>query len=339
MIKSISPQDMQEMEHAFLDGTGYPAILLMEHAAQAVVDAIHRYAPDGSRVLFVCGTGNNGGDGCAAARLYLQQGGLATVWMMRSPSQMRGDAGTNAMLLSACGAEMHILYNEVPELPECSVIVDALFGTGLARPVEGIAAEVIDVMNAAGVPVISVDLPSGLDGGSGQILGNAVHATETVTFHRPKHGHYLYPGRELTGKLTVTDIGILPDWDGAQGIDILEPADAAAMLPARPRDAHKGNFGHVLTVAGSEGMAGAAVLCTKAALRSGAGLVTSACTFPNLSILQSLVHARWPRLFRILIILRQHRRRSSVTWQRERARWPSGPDLAATRIPLWPSAR
>ena len=276
MIRTISPQDMREMERAFLEGTGYPSILLMEHAAQAVVDALSAYAKAGSRVLFVCGSGNNGGDGCAAARLWMQRGGQADVWLLKSPSQMKGDAGVNGCLLNSCGALLNVLYSEAPEVPgDCAAIVDALYGTGLSRELDGAALSAVRRINESGLPVVSVDIPSGVDGATGQVLGDAVHARETVAFHRAKHGLLLYPGRAYTGKLTVADIGILPEWDGAQGIDVLEEADACALLPVRPADGHKGTFGHVLSVAGSEGMAGAAALCARSALRAGAGLVTA----------------------------------------------------------------
>ena len=140
MIRTISPQDMREMERAFLEGTGYPSILLMEHAAQAVVDALSAYAKAGSRVLFVCGSGNNGGDGCAAARLWMQRGGQADVWLLKSPSQMKGDAGVNGCLLNSCGAPLNVLYSEAPEVPgDCAAIVDALYGTGLSRELDGAA--------------------------------------------------------------------------------------------------------------------------------------------------------------------------------------------------------
>ncbi len=287
MLHTISPQDMQEMERAFLDGTLYPSILLMEHAAQAVIDCLAGYVPPDSRVLFVCGSGNNGGDGCAAARLWIQRGGKAEIWMMKSPAKMTGDAGVNARLLSSCGASIQILYGAAPEIPEgTTAIVDALFGTGLSRALEGAALSAVQRMNESGLPVVSVDIPSGVDGATGRILGDAVQAAATVAFHRPKHGHMLFPGRQLTGKLIVTDIGILPEWDGAQGIDVLEPGDAKALLPVRRRDGHKGTFGHVLVVAGSEGMAGAACLCAKAAVESGAGLVTAACPMTALTPLQ-----------------------------------------------------
>ena len=290
MLKTISPQDMREMELAFLSGTGYPSLLLMEHAAQAVVDALEETVGRNKRVLFVCGAGNNGGDGCAAARIWMQRGGSADVWLMKSPSQMKGDAGVNAGLLSACGANLQVLYGEAPEIPEgCAGIVDALYGTGLSREIEGAARSAVERMNESGLPVVAVDIPSGVDGATGQTLGEAVHAAVTVAFDRPKHGHLLLPGREYTGRLIVADIGILSDWDGAQGFDVLEEEDAAALLPKRPFFGHKGTFGHVLTVAGSEGMAGAACLCAGAALRSGAGLVTAACPFPVMMTLQANV--------------------------------------------------
>ena len=287
MIRTISPQDMQEMERVFMEGTQYPSLLLMEHAAQAVVSELERLVPAGSRVLFVCGGGNNGGDGCAAARLFMQRGGKADVWLLKNPRQMKGDAGVNACLLSSCGASVNVIYGEAPEIaPDCVAVVDALFGTGLCRSLEGAALAAVQRINESGLPVLAVDIPSGVDGMTGQALGEAVRADVTVTFHRAKHGHMLFPGRAMCGRVVIADIGILPDWDGAAGYDVLEEKDAAAMLPARAQDGHKGTFGHVLCVAGSEGMAGAACLCAKAALSSGCGLVTAACAYPVLLPLQ-----------------------------------------------------
>ena len=172
MIRTISPQDMREMERAFLEGTGYPSILLMEHAAQAVVDALSAYAPGGGRVLFVCGNGNNGGDGCAAARLWMQRGGKADVWLLKSPSQMKGDAGVNACLLNSCGASLNVLYNEAPEVPkDCAAIVDALYGTGLSRELSGAALAAVQRMNESGLPVVAADIPSGVDGATARRRG------------------------------------------------------------------------------------------------------------------------------------------------------------------------
>ena len=201
---------------------------------------------------------------------------------------MKGDAGVNGCLLNSCGAPLNVLYSEAPEVPgDCAAIVDALYGTGLSRELDGAALSAVRRINESGLPVVSVDIPSGVDGATGQVLGDAVRARETVAFHRAKHGLLLYPGRAYAGKLTVADIGILPEWDGAQGIDVLEEADACALLPVRPADGHKGTFGHVLSVAGSEGMAGAAALCARSALRAGAGMVTAACPFAVLGTVQA----------------------------------------------------
>lgn len=290
MLRTISPQDMQEMERAFMDGTQYPSLLLMEHAAQAMIAELAALAGEGARVLFVCGGGNNGGDGCAAARLWMQRGGKADVWLLKNPRQMKGDAGVNAGLLSLCGAALHVIYGETPPIaPDCAAIVDALFGTGLDREIAGAALCAVRAINESGLPVLAADIPSGVCGATGRVLGEAVRADVTVTFHRPKHGHMLYPGRALTGRLVVADIGILLDWDGAAGYEILEENDARALLPRRAADGHKGSFGHVLSVAGSEGMAGAACLCAGAALVSGCGLVTAACPYPVMNVLQMTV--------------------------------------------------
>ena len=193
-MTTITPDEMKSLETLFMSETGTPSILLMEHAAQGVAAAISRHAPKSARVLFLCGPGNNGGDGCAAARLWMQRGGKADVWLLKSPSQMKGDAGVNACLLNSCGASLNVLYNEAPEVPkDCAAIVDALYGTGLSRELSGAALAAVQRMNESGLPVIAADIPSGVDGATGQVLGDAVHARETVTFHRAKHGLLLYP--------------------------------------------------------------------------------------------------------------------------------------------------
>ncbi|MDO5379061.1 MAG: NAD(P)H-hydrate epimerase, partial [Clostridia bacterium] len=141
-----------------------------EHAAQAVTGELARLAGEGTRVLFVCGGGNNGGDGCAAARLWIQRGGRADIWLLKNPSQMKGDAGVNACLLNACGAKLNVLYGEAPEIPEgCAAVVDALYGTGLSRELEGAALSAVRRINESGLPVLAVDIASGVDGATGRI--------------------------------------------------------------------------------------------------------------------------------------------------------------------------
>ncbi len=291
MRQTITPTQMQAMERDVMARTGMPGLLLMEHAAQAVVRALADYAqaPRGDHALFVCGKGNNGGDGCAAARLWTQAGGRATVWLTADPADMPGDAGTQARLVAHCDARVDLLKSPPFTVPAgVSVVVDALFGTGLSRQPQGIFAALIRTMNTANLPVVAVDIPSGIDGQTGAVLGEAVRATCTVAFHRPKPGHFFYPGRKHAGRLRVADIGLRPAWDDVTGLRILEEGDLAVLLPPRPPEGHKGTFGHALIVAGSVGMAGAAALCAEAALRIGAGLVTVACPASVMPIVQQL---------------------------------------------------
>jgi len=293
MLYTIAPKQMLALESDVVADIGLPSLLLMEHAAQAVVRAVGELVGRQAHGLFVCGPGNNGADGCAAARLWTQQGGRATVWLPKAPEMMQGDAATQARLLSHCGVEVARCAGRVPPVPkDIEVIVDALFGTGLHRPVEGNAAALVRAINEAGesgLPVVAVDIPSGIDGENGRVRGEAVRAHTTVAFHRPKPGHYFYPGRDHTGSLIVADIGIRNTWDKVSGSRVLEAADLRALLPPRPHDGHKGTFGHVLVVAGSRGMAGAAALCAEAALRTGIGLVTVACPRSILPIVQQRV--------------------------------------------------
>jgi NAD(P)H-hydrate epimerase len=163
-------------------------------------------------------------------------------------------------------------------LGRAAVVVDALFGTGLNAPVSGVAAEVVEAINASGAPVLAVDIASGLSADTGRPLGTAIRATVTATFGFPKVGQLVHPGVEYTGLLAVIDIGIPPAAVMATTprTELLEAQDVGRLLPPRARDAHKGTFGHVLVIAGSRGKAGAALLATEAAVRAGAGLVTLA---------------------------------------------------------------
>lgn len=297
MIRTITPQAMQQMERAFMESTGTPGLLLMEHAALRALDVLLEMIPGKKshalqdvRVLFLCGGGNNGGDGMALARLWTHQGGQAEVWLTTPPEKRTGDAATNARALAPWEIPVRVLEGEAPDIPEdTDIIVDALFGTGLSRPVEGLAAGLIAKINQHGTPVLSLDIPSGIDGATGQVQGIAVEAARTIAFHRPKPGHYLLPGRAHAGRLTIADIGIPPQWDRLPGYIIEEPSDLRHTLHRRPLDAHKGSCGHVLLIAGSQGMAGAVAFAAMATLRTGAGLCTIACPESILPTLQGLI--------------------------------------------------
>lgn len=294
---TITPADMKALETRFMEENHIPGALLMEHAALGVVDAIARYTDKGT-VVFLCGPGNNGGDGYAAARLWKARGGKSHI--VEVTADVRGDALLNRNLAKM----IHIPFqdaSEYEELPLCDVIVDALFGTGLARAVDGYAGALLhwanDRSDLSGTPIIAVDIPSGIDGTTGVVLGwEAIHATETVTFHRIKQGLLLGNAPDFVGKITVQPI-IIPeggDPDGDyDGLEIYEPDDLTCeILPPfhfqRSQTCHKGDFGRVLLFCGSRGMAGAAALCANAAMRAGAGLTTILCRESLLPILQTL---------------------------------------------------
>lgn len=291
MLLTITPADMKALETRFMEENGIPGALLMEHAAQGVVDAIARYTDKGT-VVFLCGPGNNGGDGYAAARLWAASGGQAHVYEVTA--DVRGDALVNRSLARMTSG---ITFHDYADLlPDASVYVDALFGTGLARPVDGIAARLLhrvkDRIEFAKKPVIAVDIPSGIDGTTGEARGlEILPATETVTFHRIKQGLLLGDAPDYTGKITVQPILIPMDGDldaEYDGLEILEPRDLDGDDFHRPQICHKGDFGRVVLFCGSRGMAGAAALCANAAMRSGAGLTTILCRESLLPILQTL---------------------------------------------------
>lgn len=279
---TITPSAMKELEQSYMQQYAVPGALLMEHAAQAVCAALSRHIP-GGRALFLCGPGNNGGDGYAAARLWQNQGGHATA--MELASAAAGDAGMNRTL--ALQAGIPILPASLP-LPPCDMLVDALFGTGLSRPPEGMAAQIIHAANASSTPVLAVDIPSGLHGETGRVLGEAIHAKESVTFHRIKQGLLLRQGAACAGEITLAPILIPAAYGKAPGLHCMDRQDARQLIAPRPADCHKGSFGRVVIFAGSEGMAGAAAFAASAAVKTGAGLTTVLCREAVLPIVQTL---------------------------------------------------
>ncbi|MBR4068918.1 MAG: NAD(P)H-hydrate dehydratase [Clostridia bacterium] len=300
MFYTITPSDMKRIETAAMDAALCTGEELMSRAAAAVARAVYRHTEaEKSVVLALCGTGNNGGDAVAALRMLSQEGCLAKGICLMLRGDLTPDARRELNRLSAC-PEVEIRRVEGTELPweqilpeadRVDCIIDGLFGTGLSRPVEGTAAELCCLSNRLhrerGVPVIAVDIPSGLCGETGRVLGVAVRASETVTFHRPKPGLFLGKGPEHTERITLTDIG-LHDPEPENGMAVAESGDC--LFPkADKRTAHKGSNGRVILFCGSAGMAGAAAIAATAALRSGAGLVTVACPERILDTVQLLV--------------------------------------------------
>lgn len=289
MKYTITPEAMRHLEGDYMARWGIPGALLMEHAAQGVVQALHRQVRHEGLVLFLCGPGNNGGDGYAAARLWRASGGGSLIWELTD--QLRGDALLNRTLALQAGIPCLPMEAGFAH-PPCRVdgVVDALYGTGLSRRIEAPASAVIPWVNALDAPIVAVDIPSGLDGLTGEILADEpIRATETVTFHRIKQGLLLRDGPACTGKLTVHDILIPRDTAPLDGLCAWEPEDLPRLLPPRAATSHKGSWGRVVILAGSPGMCGAAAFCASACVKAGAGLTTILCREGLLPVLQTLV--------------------------------------------------
>ena len=260
---------------------GTAGIDLMEHAGAAVAAAVTQAHPPGARVVVVAGPGNNGGDGFVAARLLAERGYDVKLLLLGEVSRLKGDAA-----LAAEPWQGPVLSANPDALTGADVMIDALFGAGLDRPVEGIARELIEAMNAQVAPVVAVDLPSGINGTSGAIMGVAAKAAQTVTFFRKKPGHVLLPGRLWCGAIRIADIGIPAavlqriasrTWENV-------PALWRDRFPVPQLSGHKYDRGHAVAVSGPSWSTGAARLAARGALRAGAGLVTIASPREALAI-------------------------------------------------------
>lgn len=270
MEKILTASEMKQYDEATIK-KGTPSLVLMERAARAAFEILLSDFPC-RRVLLCCGNGNNGGDGLAMARLLTLHGIPATVCYLGAFTE-NGTPDITAMS-AECAAQYALLPPEIPVLaaPDfegVSVVVDAILGIGISRPLSGKILKAVQAINAAGLPVLAIDIPTGINTDSGAVMGSAVAATKTVAIAAKKYGHVLFPGTQLCGEIVIADIGI--EIGEVRG-QILEKCDLAA-LPPRPRRAHKGTFGRVLVIGGSRDMSGAALLAAKAAYRAGAGLV------------------------------------------------------------------
>ena len=262
---------------------GVPGYTLMRRAGEAALRALRSRWPTALRIAVVCGGGNNGGDGFVVARFARAVGLEVTLLAVAPPTQLRDDARRAADDYLASGGQAHTF--DATLLAEVDVVVDALLGTGLRERVRPEFLEVIAAINTAGKPVLALDLPSGLDGDSGAVLGDAVRAELTITFVAPKTGLYLGDGPEYAGRVLMDDLEVTRPIDAGSRpvLERLDETDIKRALPRRGRTAHKGDFGRVLIVAGGPGMAGAARLAGEACLRSGAGLVTVATAPENVT--------------------------------------------------------
>lgn len=278
MKRVVTASEMRHYEQTrFADGRAN-SLDWMERAAEGVDALLKTRYPDQS-VLVVCGGGNNGGDGFALLRLLVRRGANCAGVLLADAEKLAGDAKTNYLralefgvrFFDACSEELISKYD---------VIVDAMFGTGLSRPITGVHSDAITKINAGGKPVVAVDLPSGVDANSGAIFGSALRADVTVTFAFYKRGQLLFPGRGCCGEVIVHPLSDEADaFDSEENVDsvfLFTREDAARLLPKRPIDSHKGKNGRALLCVGSGAYTGAALLSTAACLRAGAGLTTAA---------------------------------------------------------------
>ena len=278
---------MSQADRFTIQETGIPSLVLMERAALKTVEMMHTRGIDTSRPLIVCGSGNNGGDGFAIARLLAEEGAAPRILF----------AGKESSLSEECKIQKQIAENlgigiitEIHE-EEYTVIIDAVFGVGLSREISGRYADIIAWMNEQDCCKVAVDIPSGVSSATGKILGIAFHADLTVAMACVKAGCEMYPGKNYAGETVAVPIGIDPEFF-ASDEDVCityDRRDIPELLPERKADSHKGSYGKVLMITGSSGMAGAAYLSARAAYAVGAGLVQIYTAEENRAVLQQLL--------------------------------------------------
>lgn len=274
-MKIVTAEEMRLIDEKTIKKYGIPGMTLMERAGLAVAVRI-RELFDKRKVLVLSGGGNNGGDGIVAARNLFEWGWNVKVLLMGKLDALSPDCLAQYRIARKIGVPDEFRTAVSDKDIHAAIVVDALLGTGINKPVSPPLSDVIDVLNRADNQVVSVDIPSGISSDDGQIKGTAVLADYTVTFGLPKYGHFLYPGAEHTGQLFVEDIGFPTELLHSDSLktETIEQTDASVLLPERSKYSHKGDYGHVLIVAGSRGKTGAALMAAKACLRSGAGMIT-----------------------------------------------------------------
>ncbi len=281
----VTAMQMRELDRLTIEEFGVPSLTLMERAGEGITEVLlQRFAPAVKKgVLIVAGKGNNGGDGFVVARLLKKKKIPCEVFLLGRADELSPDALRNRTAFQRLrGRVVEVGSGGVEvlaqRLSKYGLLLDAILGTGVKNEVSGVFAEAITLMNASGLPIVAVDIPSGLDTDKGTALGVAVQAEMTVSLGYPKLGQVIYPGLDYVGDLVVADIGI--DRRAVEQLapktELLDEEQVRWLVPRRESDTHKGNYGHVLVLAGSRGKTGAAILACRAAMRSGAGLVTLA---------------------------------------------------------------
>ncbi|UCB52384.1 MAG: NAD(P)H-hydrate dehydratase [Candidatus Zixiibacteriota bacterium] len=277
-MKLVTSSQMRNIDKKTIEGIGIPGLELMEKAGKGTAQVAKRMLgePDGRAVAIFCGRGNNGGDGFVVGRYLSQWGAQVQFFLTAKRTDLKGDAKTN--LEKAVDLDLPIMEimneEEIPSQIKADLVVDALFGTGFTGEIKGYMKDIIDKINSSGIPVLSVDIPSGLHADTGQHTGPCVRADRTATMALPKIGHFVFPGKAMSGKVSVVDIGVPEHVVEEENItlNLIAKEEVREMIPQRPGDAYKGTCGRVVLIAGSTGLTGAAVLASLSCLRAGAGM-------------------------------------------------------------------
>jgi len=304
MKKILTTEQMRQADQTAIDG-GVSASELMRRAGQAVAETVQKVAPDTGRMVIVAGGGNNGGDGYAAAKILSEKGGRVTVVALSDPAKLKGAAAEFAELAKQAGVKIRPACTDEDSevltfwLTRAVLVVDAIFGTGLDRQLDGWMRQAVEIINDSDRPVLAVDIASGINGDNGKVMGAAIEADWTLPIAAVKWGHWLDEGRLHHGcMLSPADIGIEPD-DLASDVHLLDETLFGSLIPPARPDLHKGSFGHVWVFGGCEGYTGAPRLASQGAMAVHAGLVSIVCSsdiYPLLaaSSLEAMVHKRLP---------------------------------------------
>ena len=286
MRYAVDAQTMNEIDRYSMEEVGIPSMVLMEKAAMKLVSVITSKIAKSDKILAVCGMGTNGGDGVAAARMLWEDGYQAEILLVGDKTRASEQMKQQLRIAGNLGMSV---YNSA-KISEYTVIIDSLFGVGLKRNIEGNYAQIIQEVNDSKAIVFSVDLPSGIDGTTGKILGIAIRADYTVTFGYHKIGLILFPGCEYTGDVIVADIGFpRKAMDFIKNKTFYYEKEDLVLMPERRQHSNKGTYGKVLVIAGSESISGAAYLSAKAAYRTGAGLVKVLTPECNKTVIQTML--------------------------------------------------
>ena len=272
-MKLVTVDEMRFMDRYAIEKLGIAEEILMENAGLAAVNLLQKeIGISGKKFVICCGSGNNGGDGLVVARLIHSEGGRAKVFLLGDEKKYRGAAKTNFAIITQLPIGLIKLESAAvtkKDIAHCDVIIDAIFGTGLDRPVAGLASDVIALINKSKKKVLSLDIPSGVNGNTGEVMGAAVKADYTITFGLPKIGNMLYPGYELCGKLFVSHISFPPSL--TENNDLKIATNDYVALPRRPAEAYKSSVGDVLFIAGAANYFGAPYFSAMSFLKAGGG--------------------------------------------------------------------